>query len=95
LGVSYAPVTPAIAAQLNTPAEHGAVVLNVEPGSPAAQAGLARGDIITEVDGEAVEGESDLTRLVDEHKPGDRVTLTLLRQGAEQEVQVTLGQAPD
>jgi S1-C subfamily serine protease len=96
LGVSYVPLSPAIASQLGVKADqNGAVVTSVEPGSPAASAGLSRGDIITEVDGDAIEGESDLSRLIDEHKPGERVSLTLLRQGAETEVQVTLGRAPD
>jgi S1-C subfamily serine protease len=53
----------------------GAPVAAAVPGSPAAQAGLARGDVITSLDGQAVDAPSTLTTLLDGHHPGDRVGL--------------------
>jgi S1-C subfamily serine protease len=94
LGVSYIPLTPAIAAQLGVNVEQGAAVMAVAPGSPAAQAGITRGDVITEVDGTDVKSESDLTRLIDAKEPGDKVTLTVVRGNDTREIEVTLGTAP-
>jgi S1-C subfamily serine protease len=94
LGVSYVALNPAIAAQLGSSETQGAAVLAVDPGSPAAQAGLSRGDIITKVNGNEISGESDLAVQIDSNKPGDTVTLTVSRQGTEREVRVTLGTAP-
>jgi S1-C subfamily serine protease len=94
LGVSYVALNPAIAAQLGSTQTSGAAVLGVEPGSPAAQAGITRGDIITKVNGAEIRGESDLAVAIDSHKPGDTVTLTVVRQGSERQVQVTLGSSP-
>ncbi|MPZ50621.1 MAG: PDZ domain-containing protein [Dehalococcoidia bacterium] len=95
LGVSYVPVSPPTAAQLGITQTAGAVVMEVVPGSPASQAGLSRGDVITDVEGQPVEGESDLTRLIDSHKPGDRITLKVARGDDTRDVQVTLAAAPD
>jgi putative serine protease PepD len=69
----------------------GAVVVSVEPGSPAAGAGLEEGDRITAMDEEAVRDPVDLGAKVRARQPGDKVTLTIERDGAEQKVEVTLG----
>jgi S1-C subfamily serine protease len=53
----------------------GALVAGVERGTPAATIGLAAGDTITSVDGQAVDSASALSRLLQAHRPGDRVTL--------------------
>ncbi|HWC28715.1 MAG TPA: trypsin-like peptidase domain-containing protein [Dehalococcoidia bacterium] len=94
LGVTYVPLNPAIAAQIGTDEEQGAVVMQVADGSPADDAGLTRGDVITEVDGEEIRGESDLSRLIDAKDPGDEVTLTVVRGNDTSEIEVTLGTAP-
>jgi len=94
LGIGYVPLNPAIAAQLGVNAKQGAVVLRVEPGGPAASAGLQRGDVITEVDGKALQGDSGLAEAIGPHKPGDTVTLTVLRGSQSMQVKVTLGQMP-
>jgi putative serine protease PepD len=50
--------------------------------------------VITEVDGEEIRGESDLSRLIDAKDPGDEVTLTVVRGNDTSEIEVTLGTAP-
>ena len=61
------------------------------PGGPAEQAGLEPGDVILALDGKAVEGSSELIVAIRSKRPGDSVTLTVRRDGTEQEIQVTLG----
>ena len=73
----------------------GAVVRYVEPGSPADEAGLEEGDVITAVDGRAVERNHPLDQLLQRYKPGDRVQITYWRGDQEHEVRVRLGEHPD
>ncbi len=73
-------------------ARQSADVATVVAGSPAAGAGLAAGDQVTAVDGEAVAGAESLTAQVREHAPGDEVELTVVRDGAVIQVAVVLGQ---
>jgi membrane-associated protease RseP (regulator of RpoE activity) len=69
----------------------GAEILNVAEGSPAAQAGLQAGDVITDVDGSAIKSASDLRQQVRSRQPGDQVTLAYSRGGNSAQAQVTLG----
>jgi S1-C subfamily serine protease len=94
LGIRYVPLNPAIAVQLGTSATQGVVVAQVEPGSPAARAGLQPRDVITAVDGRPLAGESDLAEAINAHKPGDAVSLTVLRGGQQTTANVTLGELP-
>ena len=73
----------------------GAYVASVEEGGPAAQAGVQVGDVITALNGEAVETQQELTSLKNRYQPGDTVTLTLYRDGEELEVSVVLGTTPE
>ena len=94
LGVNFVPLNPAIALQLGADeGTKGAAIAAVEPGSAAAEAGLRSRDIIIAVDGKAVKQESDLPRLISQKKPGDRVELTVLRDGREQKLNATLDEA--
>ena len=77
-----------------TDAGNGAGVVAVTAGSPAATAGLQSGDVVTAIDGTAVAGSSALRTAIQAHKPGDRVTLTVDRNGAQQSIAVTLGTTP-
>lgn len=61
----------------------GVGVVSVEENSPASKAGLVPGDIITEIDGEALTSTEVLTSILEEHKPGDVITLTVYRQSAQ------------
>ena len=72
----------------------GATVMSVSPGSPAAEAGIRAGDLITHVGDEAVDGAAALAAAVRRHQPGDRVSVRLLRHGSEMVVQATLAAAP-
>jgi S1-C subfamily serine protease len=94
LGVSYIPLTPAIAQQLGTTEKDGMVVGEVAPGSPAAVAGIQPRDILTKFDGKPLDSESALAEGLAAHKPGDKVSITYSRNGQSQDVSLTLGTAP-
>lgn len=83
LGVRVAPITPDLREQLQLDADtEGAVIIDMNPGSPAAEAGLQPGDVITEINKEKVRGPKDLGRLVSEHaKPGRTVLVGVVRRG--------------
>lgn len=70
-------------------------ITRVEPGSPAAEAGLQAGDVIVEIDGERVDGALALVAQVRERTTGDQVTLAYVRDGERHEVTVTLDARPD
>jgi serine protease Do len=81
-GVSLGDLTPEIARQLRLPAgTDGALVENVEPFTPAADAGLKRGDVILEVNRQAVHSGGDASRLLRQAKSGQAVFLLLSRRG--------------
>ena len=72
----------------------GTTLAEVRSGTPAAEAGLQSGDVVTEFDGESVDSADELRRLVDAKSPGDQVELTIERDGDTQTVEVTLGTRP-
>ena len=69
----------------------GAQISRVQTGSPAAKAGLKTGDVITAVDGNAIASADDLTSAVSARQPGDKVTITYVRNGNTKTAKVTLG----
>jgi S1-C subfamily serine protease len=69
----------------------GAVVVSVQAGAAADEAGIEQGDVITALDGESVDGPQDLAALIARHQPGDEVTVELQRDGESQTLDVTLG----
>ncbi len=69
----------------------GADIADVVSGTPAEQAGLRSGDVVTALDGESVTGAESLTAQIRERAPGSEVTLDVARNGSIQQVQVTLG----
>jgi S1-C subfamily serine protease len=74
----------------------GALLVEVTAGSPAEQAGLQAGDVITAVDGQPVDADNDLASRITAHKPGDTISLTVERSGEEaRDVTVTLGAQPE
>jgi serine protease Do len=93
LGIAYVPLNPALAAQLGVNQQRGDVIAQVMPGSPAQQAGLQRGDVVIKIDNTTLQNESDLARIINQHKPGDKVTLTIARNNQTMNVTVTLAQA--
>ncbi|MGC9372465.1 MAG: DegQ family serine endoprotease [Thermovirgaceae bacterium] len=94
LGVYIQPLTPEFADAYGVERDGGAVVSDVVRDSPAAQAGLRRGDVIVAVDGEAIEDHTDLSLRIRSHLEGEKVRLTVIREGAEREVSVILGSVP-
>jgi S1-C subfamily serine protease len=68
-------------------------VLNVEPGSAAAAAGIREQDIVIAVDGKPVGSSDELVVAIDAHDPGDKVTVEVVRGGGSREVKATLDKA--
>jgi S1-C subfamily serine protease len=110
LGISGGSITPDLAKALKLPVEEGVLVNEVVKGGPADQAGVKGGDtsatiegasfrlggdIITEVDGERVGGMEDVINAVNSASPGDKMALTVDRDGDTKTVTVTLGVRPD
>jgi 2-alkenal reductase len=93
LGISYSPVDPLSTSGLNLNATYGVVVGRVESGTPAAKAGVQEGDVILALNGRKLDQDS-LTALLLQHKSGDTVKLTILRDNKQIELQVTLGARP-
>lgn len=94
LGISMQPVTPEDAEVYGLPEVAGAHVQQVVRDTPAEEAGLRRGDVITAVDGEPVRTSNDLQHKIALLAPGDRVRLTVYRDGDPREIAVRLGEAP-
>ena len=95
LGVSVSSVNAFTARRENLSVSEGALVSQVNEGTPAADAGLQVNDIITAVDGDAVTSADGLIIALREHAVGDTVTLTVVRGSDTMEVDVTLGSDAD
>src|SRR5262249_57574604 len=74
--------------------EGGAKVTQIVAGAPADKAGLKKGDVITSFDGKTVGSADDLTAAVFNAKPGDKVSVTVTRNGNTQHLSLTLGVQP-
>jgi serine protease Do len=94
LGAQIQSLTPDLAGAYGLPGPWGSIVVNVKDGTPAAQAGLRRGDIITSIGPKFAADSRALLRDIVESPPGTSVSLGILRDGAEQTVPVTLGGIP-
>ncbi len=92
IGVAIQDLTPEIAEAMGIPGKRGAVVSRVEPNSPAAAAGLRPGDVIVAVDGKPVKSSTDLRNRIGLMERGQKVKLTLLRDGREKQVEVVIGE---
>lgn len=91
LGVEIDEVTADKAKDLKLSEVRGVEVVDVEPDSPAAKAGLKEHDVITRYDGQAVEGTVQFRRLVRETPAGRNIPLAISRNGAAQNISVELG----
>jgi serine protease Do len=95
LGVSTRSVTADLAFQMDLPVESGALVLATLANGPAAEAGMREGDVIVDIDGEAIDAAEDLGRVLDALAPGDEVDVRVVRSdGEERTHRVTLGTKP-
>ncbi len=102
LGITYLMIDGEVAAQYNLPVQNGAFISSgingqsaVLPNTAAAKAGLREGDIITAVNDQRLDANTSLRQVLLQYRPGDTVELTILRNGQEQKVTVTLGERPN
>jgi S1-C subfamily serine protease len=108
LGVVTIPISPDIADQLGLAADYGLLVVQVLPGGAAARAGLKGGteraylgnipitiggDLIVGIDGQDVQDQQELSHIMNSHRAGDTVKITIYRGKRKMDVQVTLGEA--
>jgi S1-C subfamily serine protease len=92
LGVQIQPVTAGIADSLGLKKAEGAMVDEPQEGSPAAEAGIETGDIITAVDGTKVKDARELARTIGMLAPNTKAKLDIIRQGQEKSLTVTIGE---
>src|SRR5712691_10577984 len=110
LGVRTIPITPELAEQMGLPSDFGLLVIQVLPGGAADREGLRGcteraylvnspimlgGDLIVAVYGEKVEDQQDLAQIMNNHRAGDTVRMTVYRGKKKMDVTVTLGEARD
>ena len=92
LGVGIGDVSKEVAESLGLGKPQGALVSNVEAGSPADKAGIEAGDIILKFDGKKIEKSSDLPRAVGGTKPGTYSTVTVFRRGTTKDYPIMVGE---
>jgi serine protease Do len=90
LGVNIQPMTHDMADSMGLKSDKGAIVVEAVPGTPAAEAGIKAGDVITKLNDQAVEDAGDLTRRIGSFKPDAKVQLTYMRNGSEKTAEITL-----
>ncbi len=93
LGISFQPINPDIAARYSLPAQWGAYITDVQSGSPAANAGLQQNDIIVKVGDITLDETHSYVNALFTYKPGDIIPITVMRNGKETQLQVTLGES--
>jgi len=89
-GMNLQRITPRIARYLRLPSTEGLVVVEVAENSPAARAGLQAGDVVTAINGERVNNEDNILAILADARPGQNVTLTMLRDGQQEKRTLTL-----
>jgi serine protease Do len=94
LGVSVTTVTPTIQQFYNLSVDAGALVVYVSSGSPADEAGLRAGDVITEMDGEDISSAGELSLAITSHQIGDQVEIVYYRGDTQYIVTATLQESP-
>lgn len=95
LGVQIQPVTAEIADSLGLKKAEGAIVAQPQADSPASKAGIAAGDVITEIDGASIKDSRELARKVGMMAPGTKIKVTLVRKGEIKTLALTLGKMPN
>jgi serine protease DegQ len=95
LGIVPDQVTPDVAGQLGLDQAAGVLVRDVGEGTPAAAAGIQPGDVLTRLDDQQLDTVEDFLGELRQHRPGDRVNVTVVRDGREQQVTATLDDNPN
>src|SRR5205085_5372880 len=90
IGVAIDQVTKEVAESIGLGKPVGALVRSVESGGPADKAGVEAGDIITKVEGKAVEKSGDLPRVIGAMKPGSKASLQVFRRGSYKDLSVAV-----
>ncbi len=93
-GVQPASLTPQIAERFSIESDSGVLVLGVVPGGPAKEAGLRPGDVVTNVGDRQVRTVEEFLAALRQRRPGDRVPITVQRDGRPLRLDVTLGDRP-
>ena len=92
IGIAYNLLTPRLAASLALPSQtQGIIISQILPGSPASQAGLKVNDVITKINDQQIDGSHPISSILLHTRPGDKVKLTIIRDGKQQTVDLTLG----
>ena len=94
LGVYLSDLTQETAKRFGSSVDTGALVEEVEPGGPAEQAGIRRGDIVISAGKYEVQSSGDLISALRNYQPGDTVELTIVRDGQQEGLQVNLAESP-
>jgi len=94
LGVMIQPITADLAQAFKLSKSEGALIADVNPGSPAERAGLKPGDVVTKIDDHAVADSRTLRLMIGEMSPGKVVQMAVVRDGMERQYSVTLGEQP-
>lgn len=92
MGINYQAISPDVAAMYNLPVQWGIYVQNVAADSPANTAGLKKGDIIDSLNGTKLDATHQYLNMLYQLKPGDKVTLGVMRDGKEISIDITLGE---
>lgn len=97
LGISYIPLTPLTADMEGLTVEDGILVTEVPSGGPARNAGVLRGDVITSINGQAIDRANPFVNLLYQFKPGDIVVISVYRPSTDETLalELTLGVRPD
>ncbi len=93
LGINWQPITPRVAAIYRLPVQYGVYITDVTSNSPADKASLRAGDIITGIDSTTLDDTHAYINTLFQYIAGDTVTLTVMRNGREIQVQATLGES--
>jgi serine protease Do len=93
MGISFQPITPDVAAAYNLPVKWGVYITEVMPNSPASNAQFQRGDIIIKLGDITLDETYAYVNTLYTYKPGDQLTVVLIRDGNEISAQVTLGES--
>lgn len=94
LGVGIRAITAVEAELYHLPEVRGALVSSVEPGLPAAEAGIRLGDVIVSLNGNPIRDDTDFITKLADLRPGEQISLGIIREGREHTVRVTLGEFP-
>ncbi len=95
MGVSIEELSSQRAQELKLPGVYGVQVINVGADSPAAKAGVKAGDVITDFNGQRVEGVIEFRRMVRETPPGHRIQMNVWRDGHSQSLSAEVGKSPN